>query len=119
MLVKVAYHHDLQVIRTRGAVSPQDIRASILHQQSPIHSYLFDKHGDLLVANTKAAAKWKAKGRSWASGWCIACPWSSCPPAGAKTLPWPASGVEDVQKIRLEDVLEADGAMIPLLIGSL
>ena len=55
---------DAQVVQTMGDASCEDIRASILHQQSPIHSYLFDKEGQLLIANLKASGKWKTKGEA-------------------------------------------------------
>ncbi|KAK9838910.1 hypothetical protein WJX74_005802 [Apatococcus lobatus] len=52
----------LQFTQKHGGASSKEVRASILHQQSPIHSYLFDKQGKLLIANHKAAGKWRAKG---------------------------------------------------------
>ena len=44
--------------------SPDSIRAGLMQKQSPIHSYLFDGQGRLLLANLKAMNKWHARGRA-------------------------------------------------------
>lgn len=63
-----------QVTAIHGAASSRERRSSILHQQSPIHSYLFDKQGNLLIANHQARRKWKAKGEGVkkTGGWRVA-----------------------------------------------
>ncbi|KAK9825726.1 hypothetical protein WJX74_001516 [Apatococcus lobatus] len=60
-------------------VNPDSIRASLMQKQSPIHSYLFDSQGRLLLANLKAVNKWHAK------------------------------GVTDMTNFRLQDLLQKDG----------
>ncbi len=54
----------LQVLSSFEASSSEGIRSLILQQQSPIHSYLFDREGHLITANLKAKAWLESKGKS-------------------------------------------------------
>ncbi|KAK9863546.1 hypothetical protein WJX84_008465 [Apatococcus fuscideae] len=51
-----------QVLSSFEASSSEGIRSLILQQQSPIHSYLFDREGHLITANLKAKAWLESKG---------------------------------------------------------
>ncbi|KAK9868656.1 hypothetical protein WJX84_004455 [Apatococcus fuscideae] len=51
-----------QTTDTFQSTNPDTLRAAVMHEQSPIHSYLFNQAGGLLLANLKALNKWKVAG---------------------------------------------------------
>ena len=57
-----------QLEDTFETANPDAIRAGLMQKQSPIHSYLFDAQGKLLMANLKALNKWQARGRTSGQG---------------------------------------------------
>ena len=51
-----------QATDTLQSINPDTIRSAIMQQQSPIHTYLFDAAGSLLLANLNAMNKWSIQG---------------------------------------------------------
>ena len=62
-LLKLLKQMSSQVVEICGGATPEDMRASVLHQQSPIHSYLFGRTGNVLITNLRALRKHHAQGR--------------------------------------------------------
>ncbi len=52
----------MQTTDTFKSTNTDVIRAQIMQKQNPIHNYLFDNSGGLLLANLNALNKWNLQG---------------------------------------------------------